>query len=382
MPPAPRTRVIERMEPVAASYGIDLDPVHARLDQMDNALRRMQADMATDRRMLADLVRDLQRDLAQPRTGGPGLPAGFVERIDDRMSAIERSLSAGLKNVDKLVATGIASGSGDGALAELVTQQLVEVTDQVKTATDRLQALERTMETRQGELKTALGSDLRGMIERAMSTQTQGGGVLQSLLNDRLGSISQQFDQQNLSITSAVAQLTEPLLERMRSVEQSGQQQAQVVRAVGEKSAQLEQLLRGFGEQNTRTVQGLVEQVSTAHQAELRELHDALLKLGQNQQTLAENLEQWRAENEGGMSIVSNRLELLERASAQPLAMLKQVQTDIQHLQQVAVADYDQNNQGFFVWLFGTKDPLKGAWRDETAQIRARLRQMREERKA
>ena len=48
----------------------------------------------------------------------------------------------------------------------------------------------------------------------------------------------------------------------------------------------------------------------------LRKLHDAIMD---NQQTLADNLEQWRAEAEGGLSIVSNRLELLERGSAAPL---------------------------------------------------------------
>ncbi len=415
-PMPPRPRAFERVEvpapaPVNASYQTDLEPVCGRLDQMDNSLRRMQADMANDRRLLSDLIRELQRDLASQRNTS-GVPSSLVDRLqgvehtlNDRFQTLERSMTAGLKTVNT---SGVNSG-----LTDLITQQLVDVTEQVRIATDKLQSLERTMETRQAdaqrawsgvgdrlksldetinaqrqqtaELKTALGTDLRGTIERAMSTQSQGGGALQSLLNDRFQSINQQFDQQNLSLTSTVAQLTEPLLERMRQVDGASQQrqteQMQVLRAVGERTTQLETLVRGYGDASARTVQQFSEQVTTSHQRDLTELHDALLKLGANQQTLAENLDQWRAENEGGMSIVSNRIELLERASGQPLQMLKQLQTDMLGLQQVAVADFDQNRKGIRNWLFGTEEPFAGAWRDETSQIRQRLKQLREDRK-
>ena len=72
----------------------------------------------------------------------------------------------------------------------------------------------------------------------------------------------------------------------------------------------------------------------------------------------------------------------MERASGAPLQALKQMQSDLANLQQVTLADYDQNRRGIRHWLFGTEDVFSGSWRDETAQIRARLKQLRDERKA
>ena len=115
-----------------------------------------------------------------------------------------------------------------------------------------------------------------------------------------------------------------------------------------------------------------------ANRSNLDEVHDALVKLGTNQQTLAGNLEQWRLESGGDLGIISNRLELLERGSAQPLELLNQMQVDMQALQQVALADYDHNRRGFKNWLFGTDDIFANSWMDETSALRARLKQLRE----
>ena len=49
------------------------------------------------------------------------------------------------------------------------------------------------------------------------------------------------------------------------------------------------------------------------HERDLNEIFEALVKLGTNQQTLANNLEAWRLDSSGDVSIVSNRLENMER---------------------------------------------------------------------
>ena len=70
------------------------------------------------------------------------------------------------------------------------------------------------------------------------------------------------------------------------------------------------------------------------------------------------------------------RSEVLEVASSEPIKMLQQIQADLQGLQQVTLADYDQNRRGFRHWLFGTEDIFARSWRDETRQVRERLRQL------
>jgi hypothetical protein len=57
------------------------------------------------------------------------------------------------------------------------------------------------------------------------------------------------------------------------------------------------------------------------------------------------------------------------------------LQTDVQGLQQVAIADYDHGRRGFKTWLFGTDKVFAHSWRDETQQVRERLQQIRTQRK-
>lgn len=422
-PPQPRQRVIERTEvamprEVVYAQAQPDEGLYARLDQMDAALRKLQSDIATDRRAFVDLIREVQREIVASRNAAPQLPAGFVERVEtaldkrldevgrnagqlaERLQTLERSVAAGMQDGAKnwaalserfKVVDKFAASAGNG-LGDLVAEQLVQISD-------RVQVLERTLESRQAEsqrawssvadrlrgidetlaagrqqtaeLRTSFTTDIRGMIDRALSGQSQATGVIQSLISDRFSAITQQFDQQALTLASAV----DPAIQKLSQVDTANQQrqgeQTQMLRFLSERTNALETLVKTSAEQALATAR-----------ADKSELHEAVVALATKQQTLADNLEQWRAESEGGISIVSNRLELLERGSAAPLAMMKQMQTDLANLQQVTLADYDQNRKGIRNWLFGTEDIFSGSWRDETAQIRARLRQLREERKA
>ena len=163
----------------------------------------------------------------------------------------------------------------------------------------------------------------------------------------------------------------------------AGQQStAKLDAVIGKPRASIEQLVQSHGDRTVKYVQDVSQQAATAHAKELSDLQEALVQLGTNQQTLSENLDQWRTENEGGLSIVSNRLAAIETAAQAPAAALKQIQTDMEAIQRVTLADYDQNRKGIRNWLFGTEDIFAGTWRDETRQIRERLKQLREERKA
>lgn len=437
-PPPQRARLVERTEiavpqQVVYAQAQPDEGLYARLDQMDGALRKLQADIATDRRAFVDLIREVQREIAASRNSPSQVPAAFLDRfqtveqaldkrLDDvgrtssqlaeRLQTLERSVTAGMqdgarnwaamserfKAVDKL-----AAGNPNAGLSEAFTERFAEITEQLRAASEKIQVLERTLESRQAEsqrawssvaerlrgideavvgqrqqiaeVRTAFTTDIRGMVERALSGQAQATGVIQSLISDRFNGVAQQFDQQAIALSSAVSQITEPTIQRLSQVDTANQQrqgeQTQMLRFLAERTNALEALVTTTNEQS-----------NAAARADKAELHEAVVKLAANQQTLADNLEQWRAEAEGGISIVSNRLELLERGSAAPLELMKQMQTDLANLQQVTLADYDQNRKGIRNWLFGTEEIFSGSWRDETAQIRARLRQLREERKA
>jgi hypothetical protein len=427
-PPPPRFR-----SPEPSSY----DPVSDRLDQLDGAMRKMQSDMAADRRALTDLVRDLQRDIGGMRHSGGGVPAGLMDRLRDIETAVDRraqdfsrtasALSDRLQAIEKSLHASQPSG-----LADLVTEQLITVTSQVQAVADRMKAIEEGFATQ----KQAAGSSPAAM---------QG---LQSLFNERFQTLRQTFEQQNLGITSAVAEMTEPLSERLRMMDtqlhalasrgpdagmgraaeerlgrieqslataaqalaQAGQvnvdmherikrletqagaqaaanaQQAQAVaqgvQSLTAKLVQVEALVTSHGDRSVKYAQQLAQTAAEAQQRDLTQLHDQLVTLGSNQRTLAESLDQWRTDSAGDLGVISNRMEALEKTALQPSSTLKQIQDDIQGLSRVALADFDQNKRGVRNWLFGTTEIFAGSWRDETRQLRDRLKQLREERKA
>jgi predicted nucleic acid-binding Zn-ribbon protein len=394
-PPRADVRSEPRERMSASSAYSSMDAVQARLDQMDQSIRALHNEVAADRRALMDLIRDLQRDVQDRRMDGGGGDLGtMVEHLraveanvedrlgdlgrtaatlTDRLQSLEKSVAGSLqegtrywgvigdrlKSIDQTVAGGSTSG-----LADLVTGELVAVTDQVRQVTQRIDMLERNIETRQADgqrLMNGIGERLRNLDEQlsAARREQQAPAIVQALKG--------QLDQSRLDLTSAMGQVVEPLANRVqaleRSMERRQSESGQLVQALVER-------VGGFD--------GALQTQAEATKADFGDMQDALVKLGANQQTLAGNLEQWRMESGGDLGIISNRLELLERGSAQPLEMLTQLQTDMQALQQVALADYDHNRRGFKNWLFGTDDVFAGSWRDDTSALRMRLKQVRD----
>lgn len=390
--PPPRQRLEPMPMPVAQPVAY-AQPVldTSRIDTIEGAIRAMQADMASERRALSDLVREMQRELRAGRSdtglgdairelqrevkaSRPDL--GLIERVEgieraletrlqeltrtasslaDRLQGLERSITTvvqdsqkGFSNIGERlkVVDQLASGASS-ELADLVTEQLVGLADRL------------------------------GNIERAVATSQSGGtATLQTVLNDRFQTLRQSVDQQNIMLTSAIAQLTEPVNERMRLVEQgiarSQNEGKELWRALGDRLGQIESAVRMQGN-------GLVQQL----QRDKGEMAEAIIKLGANQQVLAENLEAWRADQAGNVSIIANHVDRLEQALYEPMRLvegvsadIRQMQTDMQGIQQVTLADYDRNRRGFRHWLFGTEDVFAHSWTDETRQVRERLRQL------
>jgi uncharacterized phage infection (PIP) family protein YhgE len=394
---------------------------------MDGALRRLQSDMANDRRVLTDMLRDMQRDMTAMRNSPAGVPSGMMDRLQSIETMVDRrfqdfnrtasGLTERLQGLEKSVSNGsFAVGADTSGLVDLVTEQLVAVSDRLKA------------------------------VEDSMTSRRQGDGELRTLV-ERMGSgaggahaFRQAFDEQKLTLTSLLASVTEPLTERLRAMETalqsrgsdpasverlmkldqtlatvaqsiatSGaatmdmaervkklevqmasragaeQQQAtlvtQGVSTLAAKLTQVEGLVQSHGDRSVKYAQQLAQQAAETQQRELTQLHEQLVTLGGNQKTLAESLDQWRADSEGGLSIIANRIDQLEKNATAPVGLLKQVQADLANLQQVTLADYDQNRKGIRNWLFGTEDIFATTWRDETRQIRERLKQLREERK-
>ncbi|HRK19653.1 MAG TPA: Clp protease N-terminal domain-containing protein [Hyphomicrobiaceae bacterium] len=398
-------QVIERVVQAPAPRN---DEVLYRIDALEGSLRS-----------LMDLVRDISLDVRDGRGGGSVsvdvAPDAFIDHVrnvestfDDRLAALERQIASissenarnwsqfgdRLKAIDK-IAAGTSNTSG---LADLVTEQLVAVGEQVRSTAERIQRLESLAEQRHAEQSRnwqGLGERLRAFeesnsqqkrdMQASLVAASTAGTSLHAFVSERFQAVKSQLDQARndvpmvitQSVLPTIAQAVEPVAAKVRDIEISAERRQQEI------NQQLASHLRALADRLV-AIDGAVKaqsegvaNVAAAHQRDLAEVHEALLKLGTNQQTLSNNLEQWRLESGGDLGIISNRLELMERSSARPIELIEQMQGDLANVTQLALADYDQNRRSFKTWLFGTNDVFAGSWRDETAAVRARLKEMR-----
>jgi hypothetical protein len=141
-----------------------------------------------------------------------------------------------------------------------------------------------------------------------------------------------------------------------------------------ERDAEVAQRLTGF-EGILRAQAERMEEASKAHEHDLSEVYEALVKIGTNQQTLGSNLEAWRQENAGDLGIVSNRVESMEQALR---AVLPRPRPEAQAVPQPAdtpeLYEYDPPTGSFKRWLFGTTRVLPSSWREDMTALRDSVR--------
>jgi ClpA/ClpB-like protein len=109
------------------------------------------------------------------------------------------------------------------------------------------------------------------------------------------------------------------------------------------------------------------EEARRAHERDLGEIYEALLKLGTNQHALGDNFTTWRAETSGDLSIISARLEQLDNAA---LDMLSRLSAEVHSLLRGNGAEGSRLGDGFKRWLYGTSNILATGWRSHTASTR------------
>jgi hypothetical protein len=109
------------------------------------------------------------------------------------------------------------------------------------------------------------------------------------------------------------------------------------------------------------------EEARKVHDRNLGEIHQGLVKLGANQQTLGDNFAAWRYETGGDIGIVSNRLQQLEHTM---LDLLGQLGGELQALRQENHGNGSRRTNGFKRWLYGTSSVFATSRRDEAASAR------------
>jgi hypothetical protein len=354
----------------------DLQPVIARLAGLE---RLVQSQSAPEVNVapIAERLAALERVIAQR-------PATQVDLapVTSRIEAVGRALEARASEQDRAIA---AAGERARVLEDGIRTELRSMVQALPQQwSDQWSQLTARLDARQAEAARLVGDGMRTDLKAIAQTYSgqaaasdkrlgEVAGEIKSLsaqINAQagayeraLGQWSQRFEAMSSSLERARAELGQPVAERLGAVS------ALIERRHAETtqwSAQNADRLTSVDGQLARLGQHLMD-VQTAHAKDLVDLHDALVKINANQQTLAQALDQWRLDATGDLSIVGNRLEALEAGAGKPIAMMERLSADMQSMYALAL-NREARKSRFKMWLFGTEDWLGSGWRRQARE--------------
>ncbi len=358
---------------------VDMEPLHDRMTQLERALAGRQAvDLAPLHERLTAIERTI--------TSRP-VPTMDLSAVNERMAGIERAIARypvpqpvdmsplfeRLNVIEQRTSEAgrLSSGLGERlGQFERTMQTTLQTTLQASTGgasdglSDRLKSIEEMLLSHQvevGQLTGSITTELQG-LSRDVRGNSGMGERIQSLVGDRLQSFASNFDRQGSDIVTAIAS---PLSQRMASlsveVQARDEDMVRAVSLIGDKLAGVEKTLAVFGQRTIDT--------HTAHGRDLIEVHDALVKLNSNQQTLAASMDQWRLDTNNDLTFMSTRLDGMEKNVAKPVQMLETLSYNVQTLQRTTVKREEQRSR-FRQWLMGTDDWYAASWEQNGALTR------------
>jgi predicted nucleic acid-binding Zn-ribbon protein len=398
---------------------------NSRLDALEQMVRALSSDLSNERQIVSSLLKDLSLQTQEQRTdqsrlqttvadrlsmleevisqsrGGTGADTGLDQRISDLVRSIGK--------IESALDTRGVGGMMDrlSALENALNLRLNDMARSWTVLSERLQALEKTVRERPS---AALPSDLSEKLRAAVDLTPLGNRLdiieeallsadprskhdeLTKVLDERFKTFEAQlvravanpasqgsrFDQLEGSVGRIEALIG--TIERQRGETLHAMMQPIVERVssfVGNAHAQQSAL----GEALSKVVDrlGAVERALTAeidtaaakHQAytqDLSEVHEAMMKLNQNQHTLAGSIDEWRKDAAGDLSVISNRLSHLDAENERPFETLKALSGHMDNMNKLMIERYHRRNR-FWYWLFGTDDWIGASWPSQAAAL-------------
>lgn len=422
--PAPKTVETVRYSPEPMRTYRDLtgsptDSIqNSRLDALEQMVRALSSDLSNERQIVSSLLKDLSLQTQEQRTdqsrlqttieevisqsrGGGAVDAGLDQRINDiarALSKIENGLETrGLGGMlDRLTALENALNArlNDMARSWSVLSERLQVlektvrdrppgllppdfSDKLRAAVDlapignRLDIIEEALlsadpRSKNDELAKALDERFRTLeaqLVRGLSSTGLNAGRFDQLEAgvSRIEALIGTFERQRGETLHAMMQ---PVVERVSSF--VGTTQAQQS-AIGDA---LNKVVDRLGAVE-RALTAEIDTAAAKHQAytqDLGEVHEAMMKLNQNQHTLAGSIDEWRKDAAGDLSVISNRLSHLDAENERPFETLKALSGHMDNMNKLMIERYHRRNR-FWYWLFGTDDWIGASWPSQAAAL-------------
>lgn len=357
---APR---VPRPEP--APSGTSTDAVqNTRIDALEQMIRSLSSDLANERQVVAGLLRDLSRDTQGQRDEHGRLQSGLYDRLEtlervvteargtgagdgsvERLLSVEASIERRLQDIEKALRQSSKTG---GASIDAIRQAI-----DLQPISHRLDIIEEAVLSRElggSSRDETLQRAFETGIERALSDLSEQTNRLEELIasSGLSGSVDHSPLHDRLTVISDGIQSHQTLLEeRMNAVENA-----------------------------------IAAEISTAgakHEAyakDLNDVHDAIMKLNQNQHTLAGSIDQWRSDAASDVAGIATRLANLDRDNERPIETLNALTDHMDTMNKLIIERYHRRNR-FWYWLFGTDDWIGRSWPSQAAALemeKAKLR--------
>ncbi|MEQ1578277.1 MAG: hypothetical protein ABL894_11555, partial [Hyphomicrobium sp.] len=386
---------------------------NSRLDVLEQMVRTFGHDLQNERKMLASVLQDVQREVGAHRDDTTRLSGGLHDRLQsalgDRLQALENAvinirpgatqdlapLFDRVSAIERSVQSVLAANQ---RTVELLNEKFASLNTRA-SATDltpvinRLDIIEEAVLTREGDPASSLAERLENLDEQLASERRRAADAQTALLAELkttavglTDGVKGQLDRQRSEI--AVAVLT-PLTDRVNglsaAIEGRDEDVARDFSALNDRLSAVEATVSSATQKAVELAQSAearsVEAQKT-HAQDLSEVHDALMKLNANQHTLAGSVDQWRRDGATALGVFGDRLGLLgsnvegfgsrlvglEKETAKPLQMLEALSGTMDNMHRVTVERYYRRNR-FWYWLFGTDDWVAASWPSQAKRI-------------
>ncbi len=390
---------------------------NSRLDALEQMVRTLGLDLQNERKMLASVLQDVQREVGAQRDDTSRLSGGLHDRLQtslgDRLQALENAVInirpsspqdlaplfervAAMERSVQAVLQSVVTGNqraADHLGEKIASLNARAVAVDLTPIINRLDIIEEAVLSRDGDPAATLSERLETLDEqlaaerrRAADAQTALLAELKTASNGMTEGVKGQLDRQRSEI--AVAILT-PLTDRVNNlaaaVEGRDEDVARDFTALNDRMSAVEKAFGTVAQQAAdfaRSAQDRAIEAQKTHVQDLGEVHDALMKLNANQHTLAGSVDQWRRDGATSMGGLNERLGLLgtnvegfatkltslEKEAAKPVQMLETLSGTMDNMHRVTVERYYRRNR-FWYWLFGTDDWVASSWPSQSQRI-------------
>ena len=293
---ADRIQIMERL--LSANAGNGNGQLHSLIGDRFLSVQKTMENHRLDIGRMEQLIGERLRTMETRQ-----ISSTQIEALTERLGELGESLETRSVDTNKLESILIDRLS---TFAQAAGSKSAVLPPGLDTLGDRMQGLERQVSAQRAELQgwqTALEKDVKAIEEMFDLVPTADGTQRPALTDAQVQSLQQSIDTHRTE-----TQDRHRSFERMLDAKLSG---ISALTGVADRLASVERALTAQ-RSDQAGVRGTLD-------SELEQIRKAMLSLGNAQSTLSTAIDEWRQNNSGDLSIISNRLAVLERQATTQL---------------------------------------------------------------